>query len=187
MRAREALDAPEALVLTMVLVAVADGGMTDREIGVMAGQVQTLPVFQDFTNEKLGTVTDAAVKLLNEDDGLQRAAQLMRGALEPRLRETAYAPACEVVGPPGGEGGDAADAGLRAGRVATRSADRGRAGTRRARLLPAVRRREVRVGCNGYQPGGPALTLVTVPLARPFTSLQRKPWKRRSRVGWLVA
>ena len=97
MRAREALDAPEALVLTMVLVAVADGGMTDREIGVMSGQVQTLPVFHDFTTEKLGTVTDAAVKLLNEDDGLQRAAHLMRGALEPRLRETAYVLACEVV------------------------------------------------------------------------------------------
>ena len=97
MRAREALDAPEALVLTMVLVAAADGGMTDREIGVMAGQVQTLPVFHDFTTEQLGAVTDAAVKLLNEEDGLQHAARLMRGALEPRLRETAYALACEVV------------------------------------------------------------------------------------------
>ena len=97
MRAREALDAPEALVLTMVLVAAADGGMTDREIGVMAGQVQTLPVFHDFTTEQLGTVTDAAVKLLNEEDGLQHAARLMRGALEPRLRETAYVLACEVV------------------------------------------------------------------------------------------
>ncbi len=97
MRAREALDAPEALVLTMVLVAAADGGMTDREIGVMSGQVQTLPVFHDFTTEQLRTVTDAAVKLLNEEDGLQHAARLMRGALEPRLRETAYALACEVV------------------------------------------------------------------------------------------
>ena len=97
MRARETLDAPEALVLTMVLVAAADGGMTDREIGVMAGQVQTLPVFHDFTTEKLDTVTDAAVKLLNEEDGLQHAARLMRGALEPRLRETAYVLACEVV------------------------------------------------------------------------------------------
>ena len=97
MRAREALDAPEALVLTMVLVAAADGGMTDREIGVMAGQVQTLPVFHDFTTEQFGTVTDAAVELLNEEDGLQRAARLMRGALEPRLRETAYVLACEVV------------------------------------------------------------------------------------------
>ena len=97
MRSRETLDAPEALVLTMVLVAAADGGMSDREIGVMAGQVQTLPVFRDFTREQLGSVTDAAVKLLNEEDGLQHAARLMRNALEPRLRETAYALACEVV------------------------------------------------------------------------------------------
>jgi len=97
MRARGTLDAPEALVLTMVLVAAADGGMSDREIGVMAGQVQTLPVFHDFTAEQLTTATDAAVKLLNEDDGLQHAARLIRGALEPRLRETAYVLACEVV------------------------------------------------------------------------------------------
>src|ERR1700759_5875467 len=96
-RAQDALNAPEALVLTMVLVAAADGGMTDREIGVMSGQVQTLPVFQDVTTEQLRTVTDAAVKLLNEDEGLQHAARLIRGALEPRLRETAYALACEVV------------------------------------------------------------------------------------------
>ena len=97
MHARERLDAPEALVLTMVLVAAADGGMSDREIGVMAGQVQTLPVFREFTTEQLETATDAAVRLLNEEDGLQRAGRLMRGALEPRLRETAYALACEVV------------------------------------------------------------------------------------------
>jgi tellurite resistance protein len=97
MRAREALEAPEALVLTMVLVAAADGGMTDREIGVMAGQVQTLPAFQNFTSGSLRTATDAAVKLLDEEDGLQHAARLMRGALGPKLRETAYALACEVV------------------------------------------------------------------------------------------
>jgi hypothetical protein len=97
MRSRDALDAPEALILTMVLVAAADGGMSDREIGVMAGQVQTLPAFHDFTSEQLRTATDAAVRLLNEEDGLQHAARLVRSALEPRLRETAYALACEVV------------------------------------------------------------------------------------------
>jgi tellurite resistance protein len=97
MRAREALDAPEAVVLTMVLVAAADGGMTDREIGVMAGQVQTLPLFHDFTSEQLRIATDAAVALLNEEDGLRHAARLMRNALEQRLRETAYVLACEVV------------------------------------------------------------------------------------------
>ncbi len=97
MRACEALDAPEALVLTMVLVAAADGAMTDRQIGVMSGQVQTLPAFHDFTTEQLGAVTDAAVRLLKEEDGLQHAGRLMRGALKARLRETAYALACEVA------------------------------------------------------------------------------------------
>ncbi|MBV8915642.1 MAG: tellurite resistance TerB family protein, partial [Acetobacteraceae bacterium] len=97
MRAREFLAPPEALVLTMVLVAAADGGMTDREIGVMSGSVQTLPAFREFTSEQLDTATSAAVKLLNEDDGLQHAARLIRAALEPRLRETAYVLACEVV------------------------------------------------------------------------------------------
>ena len=96
MRARQTLDAPEALILTMVLVAAADGGMSDREIGVMSGQVQTLPIFHDFTTEQLRVATDAAVQLLNEEDGLNHAARLLRAALEPRLRETAYALACDV-------------------------------------------------------------------------------------------
>ena len=96
MRARQTLDAPEALVLTMVLVAAAEGGMSDREIGVMAGQVQTLPIFHDFTSEQLRVATDATVQLLNEEDGLTHASRLLRAALEPRLRETAYALACEV-------------------------------------------------------------------------------------------
>jgi tellurite resistance protein len=91
------LDAPEALICTMVLVAAADGGMTDREIGVMAGQVQTLPAFREFSAERLDAATETAVGLLNEEDGLRHAARLIRAALSPRLRETAYALACEVV------------------------------------------------------------------------------------------
>ena len=97
MRSQDALNAPEALVLTMVLVSAADGGITDREIGVMSGQVQTLPAFQDFTTDQLVDVTDAAVGLLREENGLVRAGELMRAALNPKLRETAYALACEVI------------------------------------------------------------------------------------------
>jgi hypothetical protein len=97
MLARTGLDPQEALVCTMVLVAAADGGMSDREIGVMAGQVQTLPIFHDFSSEQLESATDAAVNLLNEEDGLSHAGRLIREALEPRLRETAYALACEVI------------------------------------------------------------------------------------------
>jgi tellurite resistance protein len=97
MLARTGLDPQEALVCTMVLVAATGGGITDREIGVMSGLVQTLPVFRTFSTERLQTAAEAAVGLLDEEEGLAHAAKLIRGALEPRLRETAYALACEVV------------------------------------------------------------------------------------------
>jgi uncharacterized membrane protein YebE (DUF533 family) len=98
MRARDTLDPQEALVCTMVLIAAAEsGGISDREIGVMATLVQTLPVFAGFTNDRLRHAADAAVALLRDEDGLDHAARLVRGALEPRLRETAYTLACEVI------------------------------------------------------------------------------------------
>jgi len=97
MLARTGLEAQEALVCTMVLVAATGDGMSDREIGVMSGLVQTLPVFRDFSTERLTAATEAAVALLDEEEGLAHAAKLIRAALEPRLRETAYALACEVV------------------------------------------------------------------------------------------
>ena len=91
------LTAQEALVCTMVLVAATGGGISDREIGMMAGIVQTLPVFSDFSSAQLDSATGAAVGLLREENGLKHAARLIRDALEPRLRETAYALACDVV------------------------------------------------------------------------------------------
>jgi tellurite resistance protein len=97
MSARPALDPQEALVCTMVLVAAADGGVTDREIATMTMLVQTLPIFRDFSTGRLEVATDAAVRLLDETDGLSDAAALIRAALPQRLRETAYALACEVL------------------------------------------------------------------------------------------
>ncbi len=97
MLARTGLEPQEALVCTMVLIAAAGAGITDREIGVMAGLVQTLPVFHDFSSARLDSATGAAVALLREEEGLNHAGRLIREALEPRLRETAYALACEVV------------------------------------------------------------------------------------------
>jgi hypothetical protein len=96
MLARTGLNPQEALVCTMVLIAATDG-ITDREIGVMAGLVQTMPVFHNFTTAELDSAMEAAVALLGEDDGLKHATSMIREALEPRLRETAYTLACEVV------------------------------------------------------------------------------------------
>ena len=94
---RTSLTPEEALICTIVLVSAADGAITDREIGVMSGLVQTLPAFFEFSSEQLEAATEAAITLLGEDEGLSHAGQMIRDALEPRLRETAYALACDIV------------------------------------------------------------------------------------------
>ena len=84
MLVRTGLDAPEALVCTMVLVAAADGAITDREIGVMAGLVQTLPAFQDFSSEHLEFASDAAVVVAanrTTSQAVLRMLELVQGEL----------------------------------------------------------------------------------------------------------
>lgn len=88
--------AQEALVCAMVLMSVADGPMSDAELGMMARMVQELPAFSDFHAGEIETVTDAVMKLLGRSDGLDQAMALLRDALPMRLRETAYLLACEV-------------------------------------------------------------------------------------------
>lgn len=97
MPAKPELSAQEALACTMVLVAAADGGMTDREIGVMSGLVQTMPAFRGFTSERLDSAMNTAINLLRDANGLERASVILRAALDPGLRETAYALSCDVV------------------------------------------------------------------------------------------
>ena len=105
MLARTELDPQEALVCTMVLVGAAETrGITDREIGVMATLVQTLPAFEGFSTDQLQHAIDATIGLLREDDGLAHAGRLIREALEPRLRETAYTLACDVIAADGEAG-----------------------------------------------------------------------------------
>jgi tellurite resistance protein len=87
----------EALVCAMVLMSVADGPMSDAELGMMTRLVQELPVFSDFQIGEIETVTDVVAKLLGRTDGLDRALTLIREALPSRLRETAYLLACEVA------------------------------------------------------------------------------------------
>ena len=97
MLARTGLDPQEALICTMVLVAAASGEISDREIGAMSALVQTLPVFEGFSTARLDSATEAAVGLLDEEEGLAHAARMIGEALVPRLRETAYALACELL------------------------------------------------------------------------------------------
>jgi tellurite resistance protein len=97
MAANTRFNPQEALVCAMVLMGAADRSMSDAELGMMSRMVQELPVFADFHPGEIRSVTETCLSLLERTDGLDRACTLIREALPPRLRETAYLLACEVA------------------------------------------------------------------------------------------
>jgi tellurite resistance protein len=86
-----------ALVYTMVLVSAADRDMSDAELRAIGEIVGYLPVFRDYDPELLPKTAEACAEMLDLEDGLERAFELIKAALPARLRETAYALACDVA------------------------------------------------------------------------------------------
>jgi tellurite resistance protein len=91
------IDHHSALIFTMVLVSAAEGDMTDAELETIGRQVRYLPVFREFDHDRLTTVGRSCADLLRREDGLDLACDMIAEALSPRLRETAYAVACDVA------------------------------------------------------------------------------------------
>lgn len=86
-----------ALIYTMVLVSAADRNMTDAELRKIGEIITGLPIFRDYNRGLLSETTAACADLLDADDGLDQALRLIRRSLPERLRETAYALACDVA------------------------------------------------------------------------------------------
>ena len=86
-----------ALIYTMVLVSAADNNMPDVELHSIGDMVMHLPVFRDFDRKNLTKVTRECADLLRDQDGLDKAFKDIRAALPAKLRETAYALACEIA------------------------------------------------------------------------------------------
>lgn len=86
-----------ALIYVMVMVSAADRNMTDAELHTIGEIVGFLPIFRDYDQEMLPNTTIACAELLDDEDGLDRALEVIRASLPPRLRETAYALACDVA------------------------------------------------------------------------------------------
>ncbi len=91
------IDPQSALVYVMVLVSAADDDMTDSELETMGEMVRYLPVFRDFDAQRLPSIADDCAKLLSDEEGLDKALDAVEAALPDRLRETAYAIACDVA------------------------------------------------------------------------------------------
>jgi tellurite resistance protein len=91
------IDHHSALIYTMVLVSAADADMTDNELNSIGDLVRLLPIFRDFDRERIGAVSESCIALLQDEDGLDKALAMIKEALPPKLRETAYAIACDVA------------------------------------------------------------------------------------------
>jgi tellurite resistance protein len=86
-----------ALIYCMVIAAVADGKLKASETRSIAEMTQVLPAFRGYDFDMLQTAAGDCATLLDQRDGLDAAIGLVKEALPERLRETAYALACDVV------------------------------------------------------------------------------------------
>lgn len=91
------IDHHEALVYTMVMVSAADSEMTDNELRTIGEFVRHLPVFRDFDRERLTGIARDCAELLDQSKGLDRLLAAIKEGLPKKLRETAYALACDVA------------------------------------------------------------------------------------------
>lgn len=86
-----------ALIYTMVLISASDGNMTDAELQTIGDIIKNLPIFQGFDQSTIAKTAEDCAELLADPDGLDEAARLIDQALPKRLRETAYALACDIA------------------------------------------------------------------------------------------
>ena len=91
------IDQHSALIYTMVLVSASDSDMTDAELAMIGDIVRQLPAFEGFDAKQLPTVASNCVDVLSGEDGLDNTLEGIAAALPERLRETAYALACDIV------------------------------------------------------------------------------------------
>ena len=91
------LTAQDALAALMIAVSASDEDIRTAELVKIQAAVNMLPVFGDFDNDRLKTISQTVFDLFEQEDGLDALFGLVREALPERLHETAYALACDVA------------------------------------------------------------------------------------------
>jgi len=87
----------EALIFAMVTMSAVDRTMTDSELKKIGDVVQSMPVFEDFDEQRLITVAETCGEILQADDGLATILEMIRTCIPKKLHETAYAFSVEVA------------------------------------------------------------------------------------------
>ena len=91
------LDHHRALIYTMVIVSAADSDMPEAELRIIGDIVGDLPIFSDFDRSELPRALNDCTELIGRENGLEQILKVIKSALPAKLRETAYAIACDLV------------------------------------------------------------------------------------------
>jgi tellurite resistance protein len=91
------IDPHAALIYIMVMVAAADNNMTDAELQMIGDIVNHLPVFAEYDKKRVTKDLRDCAAMLGRDTGLEEALKTVKAAVPAKLRETAYAVACDVA------------------------------------------------------------------------------------------
>jgi|KBSSwiStaDraftv2_1062776.scaffolds.fasta_scaffold120547_4 hypothetical protein len=87
----------EGLIMTMVLAAATDRNLSRAEQKRLRDLVAHLPVFTDFEPKNLARVCESCAATLAGDNGIDRAARLIKKAVPKRFGPTAYTIACDML------------------------------------------------------------------------------------------
>jgi len=91
------VDPHAALIYIMVMISAADSDMADAELRIIGDIVNHLPIFADYDKKRLTQDLRACATMLGRDAGLEEALKTVKATIPPKLRETAYAIACDVA------------------------------------------------------------------------------------------
>ena len=91
------LSPQDALIAIMLALSAADETIRTAELVQISNLLETLPVFAEYEQDRLSQMGLLVTSLMEREDGLDRLFALVRRFLPERLRETAYALACDVA------------------------------------------------------------------------------------------
>ncbi|SLN16509.1 Tellurite resistance protein TerB [Pseudoruegeria aquimaris] len=87
----------DCLVAIMIAESASDEVVRTSELVTIQRIVNHFPVFQNYDQDRMSTVSNIVFDLLEEEDGLDALFGLVRENLPEQLFETAYAMACDVA------------------------------------------------------------------------------------------
>jgi hypothetical protein len=97
MNRMKAISHHTALIYTMVIIAAADGSMSEKELKIIGELTKSLPSFAGFDHGRLLGVCQECAQILQEPDGADAVVGLIDEGLPDVLHETAYWVALEVA------------------------------------------------------------------------------------------